>query len=186
MSALVSPSTGRRYGVRLVACDLRVRRSTYYGRLRRTATLTVAAKRGPHTALSDPQLLEAIRSVLADSPFTGEGHRKVWAGLRDKGIPASKRRVLRLMREARLLAPLRAHRVLGPYPHDGKIITDRPDEMWGTDATAAFTAREGWATIFIAIDHHTAECVGIHAAKAGTRFEALEPIRQAVKARFGS
>ena len=31
----------------------------------------------------------------------------------------------------------------------------------------------------------TTECIGLHAAKRGTRFEALEPIRQGVRARFG-
>ena len=31
----------------------------------------------------------------------------------------------------------------------------------------------------------TAECIGLHAAKRGTRFEALEPIRQGVRERFG-
>ena len=30
------------------------------------------------------------------------------------------------------------------------------------------------------LDHCTAECVGIHAAKKATRFEALEPVRQGV------
>ena len=35
------------------------------------------------------------------------------------------------------------------------------------------------------IDHCTAECLGIHAARRGTRFEALEPLRQAVRARRG-
>ena len=32
----------------------------------------------------------------------------------------------------------------------------------------------------------TTECIGLHAAKRGTRFEALEPIRQGVRARFGT
>jgi len=41
-------------------------------------------------------------------------------------------------------------------------------------------------TVFAAIDHCTAECVGIHAVKKATRFEALEPIRQAVKEHFGA
>ena len=41
-------------------------------------------------------------------------------------------------------------------------------------------------TVFLAVDHCTAECVGIHAAKPGTRFEALEPIHQAVRSRFGA
>ena len=39
--------------------------------------------------------------------------------------------------------------------------------------------------VFIAIDHCSAECVGIHAAQRATRFEALEPIRQGVRDHFG-
>ncbi|WP_194858445.1 hypothetical protein [Myxococcus sp. AB056] len=31
--------------------------------------------------------------------------------------------------------PGRARRVLGPRHHDGIITTDKPDIMWGTDAT---------------------------------------------------
>ena len=58
--------------------------------------------------------------------------------------------------------------------------------MWGTDATATCTELDGAVTVFAAIDHCTAECVGIHAVKRATRFEALEPIRQAVRERFGA
>jgi transposase InsO family protein len=57
--------------------------------------------------------------------------------------------------------------------------------MWGTDATRAWTTEEGWATVFVAVDHCTQEGVGIHAAKVGNRFEALEPIRQGVRRYFG-
>jgi len=56
--------------------------------------------------------------------------------------------------------------------------------MWGTDLTTTWTA-EGQVAVFIAIDHCSAECVGIHAARRATRFEALEPIRQSVRQRFG-
>jgi len=57
--------------------------------------------------------------------------------------------------------------------------------MWGTDATATFTATEGAVTVFAAIDHCTAECIGIHAVKKATRFGALEPVRQGVREHFG-
>ncbi len=33
----------------------------------------------------------------------------------------------------------------------------------------------------MAVDHCTTECVGLHAAKKATRFEALEPPRQGVR-----
>ena len=167
------------------ACaELGVARSSYYARQSRPPGPT--AKRGPRTKWNDAELLEHIQTALRESSFVGEGHRKVWAKLRAKSIRTSKPRVLRLMREANLLAPSRPRRVLGPRNHDGTIVTKRPDEMWGTDATSVFTLDEGQATVFIAVDHCTAEGVGIHAAKIGDRFEALEPIRQGVKRCFGA
>lgn len=89
------------------------------------------------------------------------------------------------MRENGLLAPTRAGRAHGPKAHDGTIITERPDQMWGTDGTSTMTA-EGNASIFFVIDHCHWECLGIHAARRGTRWEALEPLRQAVRKVFGT
>jgi transposase InsO family protein len=144
-------------------------------------------KRGPKTSWSDAELTALIREDLETTEWVGEGHRKVWARLRVlKGVRTSLRRVLRLMREAGLLAPTRAGSERGPRAHDGTIIPVAPNMMWGTDATATLTEEDGQVTVFIAVDHCTAECVGIHAAKPGTRYEALEPVHQGVKARFGA
>jgi putative transposase len=141
-------------------------------------------RRGPAGIMPDAALTVAIRDILAASPFHGEGHRKVWARLRHGGTRTSLRRVLRLMRENDLLAPTRAGSARGPRAHDGTIIPETVDTMWGTDLTAAFTG-EGQAAVFVAVDHCSAECVGIHAHARGTRFEALEPIRQGVRRNFG-
>jgi transposase InsO family protein len=162
-----------------------IARSTVYAAQTRRAAPRVPQRRGPKGPWGDAALLAAIREVLDATSFVGEGHRKVWARLRSRGLRTSKARVLRLMREARLLAPTRPGRAHGPAAHDGTIVTDRPDVMWGTDATSAVTRDEGTATIFVAVDHCTAECLGVHAAKPGTRFEALEPLRQGVHASFG-
>ncbi len=135
--------------------------------------------------MPDAALVEAIRQVLADSPFHGEGYRKVWARLRHQGLRTSKERVRRLMRENGLAASTRIGRPRGPRNHDGTIIPEAIDTMWGTDMTAAFTVEHGQVAVFIAVDHCSAECVGIHAALHGTRHEALEPIRQGVTERFG-
>ena len=51
--------------------------------------------------------------------------------------------------------------------------------------TPTVTLAEGTATVFVAMDHATAECVGFHVAKSGNRFEALEPMRQGMRERFG-
>ena len=72
----------------------------------------------------------------------------------------------------------------GPRAHDGTIIPATVDTMWGTDLTATITG-EGQAAVFVAVDHGAAECVGIHASHRADRFEALEPVRQAVRERLG-
>ena len=186
MSRASSPSSGRRYGTARVCQLWEVPRSTVYARRARASRpAQPAAKRGPKGAGTDAALTERIRAVLARSPFIGEGYRKAWARLCLAGVRTSKGRVLRLMRAAGLLAPTRVGRRRGPRNHDGTITTDRPDELWGTDATACLTTREGNATVFIAVDHCTQQCVGIHAARPGTRFEALEPLRQGLRAHHG-
>src|SRR5260370_18141245 len=128
--------------------------------------------------MPDADLLNAIRADLAASPFTGEGHRKVWARLRiHRDIRVSRTRVLRLMRENALLSPHRRPQGKSSL-HDGTITTSRPNEMWGTDGVRIATVDDGWALAFSAVDHCDACCVGIHAVKTGNRFAALPPIAQ--------
>jgi putative transposase len=185
MSRAKSPSTKRPFGVVRVTRVWQVPRSTVYAQRDRRDTPTLPGKRGPKTAWTDDALTAEIRALIAASPFHGEGHRKIWARLRTAGVRTSKRRVLRLLRAADLLGPARVPAAVAPHPHDGTIIPDAPNVMWGTDATLTVTLADGQVTIFGAIDHYTAECVGLHAAKPGTRFEALEPLRQGVRDHFG-
>jgi len=187
MSAATSDGTGTRYGVRRVCVAWELPRSTWYAQQRAaTPDRPLLGKRGPKSALVDAQLTDAIRRVLRDSPFVGEGHRKVWAKLRHEGIRSGKPRVLRVMRENALLAPQRGGSARGPHAHDGVIRTTAPDVMWGTDFTTTLTLREGQAAVFVAVDHCTCELVGVHAAARATRWEALEPIRQGVREHFRS
>jgi len=143
-------------------------------------------KRGPKTALTDDALVVEIRAVLAACPFHSEGHRKVHARLRAKVIRVGRKRVLRLMRAHHLLAPSRPRHERGDPAHAGTIVTLRPDEMWGTDATRFYTERDGWCWFFGAVDHYTTEVMGWHVAKIGDRWAALEPIRQGMMTSFGS
>ncbi len=186
MSAVISSSTRRRYGVAGVCRAWGVARAGVYRR-RGAAEAPAAPRRrpGPQGPMPDAALVEAIRQVLVDSPFHGEGCRKVWARLRHAGLRTSKERVRRLMRENGLAASTRTGRPRGPRNHDGTIIPKTVDTMWGTDMTAAFTVEHGQVAVFVAVDHCSAECVGIHAALHGTRHEALEPVRQGVTERFG-
>ena len=89
--------------------------------------------------------------------------------------------MLRLLREHGLRAPWWVGSPHGPCNHDGTIIPDSLDTMWGTDMTTTQSV-EGQIALLTshllarAVNHHNAERVGIH----GTRFEALEPSRQGV------
>ena len=187
MSAVVSISARRRYGLARVCRVWGVARSGVY-RSRRAVVVPPAPRRrpGPQGPMPDAALVAAIRRVLAASPFHGEGTRKVWARLRHTGLHTSEERVRRLMRENGLLAATRVGRPHGPRNHDGTIIPEAIDAMRGTDVTAAFTVKHGQVAAFVAVDHCSAECTGIHAARRGTRHEALEPIRQGVVERFGA
>lgn len=186
MSRDASPTTGKTYGVQRVCATCLFPRSTLYAKAQRAAmSERSAAKRGPKPALSDEQLLDLITADLAASPFSGEGHRKVWCRLKyGADIAVSRKRVLRIMREHNLLSPYRQPHV-PPSEHKGTITTGAPNVMWGVDGTKVFTAEEGHAWIFTAMEHWNAECMGWHVTKKGDRFAALEPVAQGVLAQFG-
>ena len=144
---------------------------------------------GPQGPLSDAHLAREIRPVITDSKFHGEGHRKIWARLRYKGIRTSRARVLRLMRANGLCARPCQGPAHGPRAHDGTIIPDGIDERprdVGTNMTATLPGTGRQVAVLVAVDHCSAGCVGMHAAIRGTRFEALQPIRQGVRECFGA
>jgi putative transposase len=157
-------------------------RSSVYAR---RAQAGAHGRPGPATSISDADLVELIRRVLEDSPFAGEGYRKVRARLRrERGVHVSGKRVLRLLRREGLLAPQRVRGRRKPRPHDGTIIPERPNQCWGTDATMAWTRVDGWVWVFVWVDHDTAEAWA-HVAKIGDRFAALQPVYDAVIDRWG-
>ena len=144
MSRVISPVTGKPYGLAAVCRVWQLARSGVYRHLSApAAAAAVAQRRGPLGAMSDEALTTAIQGVLAASPFHGEGHRKVWARLRYAGTRTSLRRVLRLMRQSNLLAPMRVGSPRGPRHRDGTIIPDTVDAMWGTDLTTTIPGRPG-------------------------------------------
>jgi transposase InsO family protein len=189
MAKATSPATGRRYGVARVCHVWKVPRSSFYAARQPAADPDspprLPARRGPEPAISDVDLLAAIQADLARSPWTGEGHRKVWARLRAMdGIRVSRKRVLRLMREHHLLSPHRAR----PRPettHERQIITAAPNVMWAIDATQVITVQDGKVWLFGVVEHWNAEVLGWHVAKHGTRYEAVQALGMAVCHQFG-
>lgn len=152
MSQTFSISAKRRSGLTRVCRQWRVSRATLHRHLSAANRPDAPrCRRGPQGAMSDADLAERIRALLADSPFYGEGYRKVWARLRHAGVRTSPRRVLRVMRDHSLLAHQRAGSPRGPRAHDGTITTPGVDEMWGTDMTSVATG-EGQAAFGIGLE----------------------------------
>jgi len=89
MSRQVSPSTSKVYGVERVTHLWGVSRATVYRH--RRPDRGERRRPGPVGAMPDAALVGEIRKLLEDSPFHGEGHRKLWARLRFPGIRTSRR-----------------------------------------------------------------------------------------------
>ena len=129
------------------------------------------ARRGPAPRQSDAQLLAAIRTDLARSPFHGEGHRKVHARLRIlDGIRVARTRVLRVMRAHGLLSPHRGRQGAAKTPRrEAVIMPQAPNVMWGTDGVRVFTSTTGGAGSSQAVEHWNAECGTCAAPGAASR-----------------
>ena len=140
--------------------------------------------------VTDERLLICIKAVIAASSFHGEGHRKVCAKLRMgtseiAPVRVSRERVLRVMRENGLLSAARS-----PWrpelKHDGRITTDVPNVMWGTDMTSTVLCTGRNAYVFAVVDHCVQDCIGIHISDRATRHEAIEPVRKAIEHVYGA
>lgn len=178
-----SAATGKVYPARMVLDIAGLSSAAWYTSRR---TKFCKQRPGPKPIISDEELVLAIREDLAASPFHSEGHKKVRARLRRRGIRAGRQRYLRLMRANNLLAPVRPKCNGSNRPHDGKIITQHPNKMWGTDGKQFWTRQNGLCWFFGTIDHWNDEILGWHTSMIGDRFAALEPVYQAILKEYGS
>jgi len=164
---------------------LGVAKSSYYDYLRQkqqAARKPQRQKPGPKVQVDDNALLQAILEVMTTSPFVTEGVKKVHARLRRKRIKASRHRINQLMREHGLLSPQRCEPG-EEKKHDGTIIPDTINQIWGTDGTLFGTIQGDLLWLFAVIDHYSDEVLGWHIVEVGQgdRFAALEPIKQGLR-----
>ena len=164
---------------------LGVAKSSYYEYLRQRKQKAQGRQRkkpGPKVQLDDQQLLPAIVAVMTASPFVTEGVKKIHARLRRIGIKVARRRVNRIMREHGLLSPQR-NEPGEQKMHEGTIIPDSINQLWGTDGTLFGTINGDLLWLFAVIDHFSDELLGWHIVEVGQgdRFAALEPIKQALR-----
>ena len=144
MSQSTSPSRNRVYGTALICRTWKLSRATVYRHgivARPDPDLDKPSlRRGPVGACADQDLLVHIKAEIEASPFQGEGYRNIWARLRYKGVRTAARPVRRVMKENALLAPHRPW-VRPDHPQDGTIVTERVDDVRGTDMPQTLIAR---------------------------------------------
>lgn len=177
--------TGKRYPVRMILRVIDYSSAAYY----RSTSEKGQMKRGPVSSIDDQMLRIVIKETMSKIPFHGSGYKKIHARVQrellEKGHSVGKNRIFRLMKEDNLLN--RAPGGSGSSrAHDGELITDAPDIMWGTDGKKFFTRRDGWCWLFDVADHFNSELIGYNVVKYGDRFEATRAIQNSIRSRFNN
>jgi len=129
----------------------------------------------PRRAPASPQKrpadrVEAAIVAVAEANPT-DGYRMVTALARRRlRRPVNRKRVLRVMRERRLI---QRRRPLGRRRRPGFFRVERPDQLWHLDMTSVWVAEHGWVYLMAAIDCCTREITAWHLQ---TRCRATESI----------
>ena len=122
----------------------------------------------------------AIKEVLGETPFWGEGHgRCKRVSGNGRTFLYHRRGSLWIMRENGLLAPFRKRHVHSDGKHDGTIIpsasTSYGEQM---QPGCGQKGRRILLGFRVCIDHYNLEPF-VRASKSGTKFEALDPVLKA-------
>lgn len=142
------------------------------------------ARHGLKLRYTNEQPAGEIGLTIQGSSLHGKGHRK------GAGAAAPGRRADVVSGRAapdgpaRTAGAQRQPQPVEPNRHKRTIVAGRLNQMRRIDATTGFTLRIGQVPIFAVIDHGSACSVGIRVARSGTRFEALEPLRLAMREQF--
>jgi putative transposase len=119
----------------------------------------------------------AIVEVAQENPT--DGYRMVWALTRRRlGRAVNRKRVLRVMREHRLIQRRR------PEPRrrrPGFFRVQRPRQLWHMDMTSVWVAEHGWCYLNAIIDCCTREIVGWNLDLRCRAAEAIAVIEAAVR-----
>lgn len=142
---------------------------------------------GPKQWLSDGALLKRIREIHEETK-AAYGSPRIYQELKGCGIPVSKGRVERLMREnglcgrhkRRFKATTDSKHTLPVSPNrlEQNFATERPDQAWTADITYVATA-EGWLYLAIILDLYTRQIVGWAMRERMTKELVIDALRMA-------
>ncbi|MFZ2541388.1 MAG: IS3 family transposase [Gallionella sp.] len=127
-------------------------------------------------------IVEQIRSLKSFHPFWG--YRRVWAHLRYvDGRDVNKKRILRLMRQHKLLVQPNLSLKATRTPGRSKPKPNRPNQWWGIDMTKVMTV-SGWAYLVIVLDWYTKQIVGHHCGRTAISSEWLSALDRGLNRQF--
>ena len=138
-------------------------------------------RRTPASASRPPvdEVEQAIVDVAIEHPT--DGYRMVTAWVRRRlRRPVNRKRVLRVMRERRLI---QRRRPLGRRRRPGFFRVERPNQLWHLDLTSVWVAEHGWVYLMAAIDCCTREIVAWHLETRCRAKEAIALIEHAARER---
>jgi putative transposase len=130
------------------------------------------ARRPPADGSVEAAIVEAAKANPTD------GYRLVtaWVG-RKLGVPVNRKRVLRVMREQKLIQR-RHHEPKRRRP--GFFKVEHPGQLWHLDMTSVWVAEHGWVYLNAIIDCCTREIVGWQLSLRCRAAEAITVIEHAV------
>jgi putative transposase len=153
-----------------VARVLQISRQAVY----RTPRPRCAPQRRPVTDPVDVAVVETAKSYPTD------GYRMVCCFVRRAlGIAVNRKRVLRVMREQKLIQrrPVEPRR-----RRPGVFKVERPGQLWHLDMTSVWVAEHGWCYLNAIIDCCTREIVGWELSLRCRADEAIAVVERAVAA----
>ncbi|HXG76402.1 MAG TPA: DDE-type integrase/transposase/recombinase [Gaiellaceae bacterium] len=106
---------------------------------------------------ADPVEQAIVAEALANQT---DGYRMVCAFVRRKpGVAVNRKRVLRVMREHKLI---QRRRPLERRKRHGFFKVQRPRQLWQLDMTSVWVAEHGWTYLMAIVDYCTREIVAWH------------------------
>ena len=137
---------------------------------------TPKPRRPPQRRPPNGEVEEAIVEIARENPT--DGYRMVWALVRRKlGRPVNRKRVLRVMREQKLI---QRRRPLARRRRPGFFRVECPDQLWHLDMTSIWVAEHGWCYLNAAIDCCTREITGWSLELRCRADEAIAVVEEAV------
>jgi putative transposase len=155
------------YALATVARVMQISRQALY----RTPKPRCAPQRRPP---ADPVEQAIVAEALANQT---DGYRMVCAFVRQRlGIAVNRKRVLRVMRERKLI---QRRRPLERRKRPGFFRVERPRQLWQLDMTSIWVAEHGWTYLMAIIDCCTREIVAWHLELRCRADEAIKVVEQA-------